>query len=237
MRLLLAIYLLIAAAFVLAADKPAPVPPAAESVNGEVLETMDAAGFTYMRLKTRNGEVWAAVSRAPVKKGAEVTIENVMIMQNFESKSLKKTFPTIYLGNLKGAGAGAPGAGNEMAAAHGGGAGTAVDTADIRVAKAKGANARTVAEIVTKGAELKDKPVLVRGKVVKYNSGIMGRNWIHLRDGSGSTAANTNDIVVMSADQAKVGDVVTVKGVVRADKDFGAGYAYKVLIEDATLQK
>ena len=40
-------------------------------------------------------------------------------------------------------------------------------------------NARTVAEILTKTAELKDKPVVVSGKVVKYNPGIMGKNWIH----------------------------------------------------------
>ena len=83
---------------------------------------------------------------------------------------------------------------------------------------------------------LKDKPVLVRGKVVKYNAGIMGKNWVHLRDGSGSAADNTNDVLVTTANQAKVGDVVTVKGIVHTNKDFGAGYAYKVLIEEATLQ-
>jgi hypothetical protein len=64
----------------------------------------------------------------------------------------------------------------------------------------------------------------------------MGKNWIHLRDGSGSADKDTNDILVTSAAEAKVGDVVTVKGTVRTDKDFGAGYAYKVLIEEATLQ-
>lgn len=78
--------------------------------------------------------------------------------------------------------------------------------------------------------------MLLRGKVVKYNSGIMGKNWIHLRDGTGSEADNSNDILVTSANQTKVGDVITVKGVVHTDKDFGAGYAYKVLIEDATVQ-
>jgi hypothetical protein len=72
--------------------------------------------------------------------------------------------------------------------------------------------------------------------VVKYNPEIMGKNWIHLRDGSGSAADNTNDILVTSGVQVKVGDVVTVKGTVRTDKDFGAGYAYKVIIEDAVLQ-
>jgi glutamate-1-semialdehyde aminotransferase len=76
-----------------------------------------------------------------------------------------------------------------------------------------------------------------RGKVVKFSGGIMGRNWIHLRDGSGSATDKTNDLVVTTTEQAKVGDVVTAKGVVRVDKDFGAGYVYKALVEDAALQR
>jgi hypothetical protein len=107
---------------------------------------------------------------------------------------------------------------------------------DAPVAKASGSNARTVAEIISNRAELKGKPVLLRGKVVKYNPGIMGKNWIHLRDGSGSATDDTNDILVTSASETKVGDVVTVKGTIRTDKDFGSGYAYKVLIEEATIE-
>jgi hypothetical protein len=235
MKALLAICMIVAAASVWAVENPAPFPPAAVVVKGEVLEVKDVESYTYLRLKTKNGETWAAVGKTPVRKGAEVTIENVMVMNNFESKSLKKTFPTILFGTLGGAGGSAPAAGNDMAAAHSGIAKSA-DVVNIHVPKAIGANARTVAEIITKGAELKDKPVLVRGKVVKYNPGIMGKNWIHLRDGSGSAANNTNDVIVTTASDAKVGDIVTVKGVVRTDKDFGSGYSYKVLIEEATLR-
>lgn len=236
MKALLAISMIVTATFVWASENPAPLPPAAAVVKGEVLEVKDVESYTYLRLKTKDGETWAAVGKAPVRKGAEVTIENVMVMKNFESKSLKKNFQTILFGTLGGAGGSAPGAGNDMATARSGLAKTA-DTGDIHVPKASGANARTVAEIMTKGAELKDKPVLVRGKVVKYNPEIMGKNWIHLRDGSGSVANNTNDVLVTTTNQAKTGDVVTVKGVVRTDKDFGSGYSYKVLIEEATLQQ
>ena len=62
-------------------------------------------------------------------------------------------------------------------------------------------------------------------------------NWLHLRDGTGSAADNSNDILVRTTAPAKLGDVVTAKGIVRTDQDFGSGYAYKVLVEDATLQK
>ena len=76
----------------------------------------------------------------------------------------------------------------------------------------------------------------VQGKVVKYNAGIMDKNWIHLRDGSGSAADGNNDILVTTDANAKLGDVVTVSGVVHTNKDFGSGYTYKILIEEATLK-
>jgi hypothetical protein len=233
MKTLLSILLLFVAQFVSAADTPAP-PTTPIVVTGEVLETQDASGYTYIRLKTKDGEAWAAVSKTTVKQGSKVTIENVMVMNNFESKSLKKTFNTILFGTL--AGTNGQGTANAMGMAHAG-MGKPVDTENIKVTKATGANAKTVAEIITQAPSLKDKPVLVRGKVVKYNSGIMGKNWVHLRDGSGSAADNTNDLLVTSMNEVKIGDVVTAKGTVRTDKDFGSGYAYKVIIEEATFHQ
>lgn len=219
-KVVLAVCMWAATSWVYAAETPSPAILAV--LKGEVLEVKDVASYTYLRLKTANGETWAAVSSAPVKKGAQVTIENAMTMNNFESKALKKTFKTIVFGNLAGSG---------MVAPH---TVKAVNVGDVHVDKATGENAYTVAEINGKAVALKDKPVLLRGKIVKYNSGIMGKNWLHLRDGSGSEA--DNDILVTTVQSAKVGDVVTVKGTVRNDKDFGAGYSYKVMIEEATLQ-
>lgn len=210
----------------------APMPTAGTTLKGTIVEIKDVESYSYLRLKTKDGETWAAVARAPLKKGAQVAIENAMVMTNFESKALKRTFPTIVFGNLAGD---MPSAG-EMAKAHGGVQPKAADIADVKVEKAAGADARTVAEVVTKGAELKDKSVSVRAKVVKFSPGIMGKNWVHLRDGSGSANDNSNDLLVTTNDTTQVGAVVVAKGTVRTDKDFGAGYAYKVLVEDAKLQ-
>jgi hypothetical protein len=233
MKTPLAILMVLAFAFAWAGESPSLSMPAAV-VKGEVLEVKDVESYTYLRLKTKDGETWAAVGKAPVKKGTEVTIENAMVMSNFESKSLKRTFQTIIFGNLAGTAASATGM--DMATAHSGTA-KVVDAGDIHVAKATGANARTVADVVMKSAELKDKLVVVHAKVVKFNSGIMGKNWLHVRDGTGSAADNTNDLLVTTTAPAKVGDVVTVKGVVHTDRDFGSGYAYKVIVEDAALQQ
>ena len=211
----------------------------AASLQGEVLEVRDAAPYTYLRLKTAEGETWAAVSAAPVKKGAQVTIQDATVMQNFESKSLKKTFDKIVFGSLADPNAPATAA---KASPHGtaGGAATGAPAAAapaIKVAKASGSDARTVAEVVGGKSALKDKPVSLRGQVVKANLGIMGKNWFHVQDGSGSASAGTHDILVTSKDVAAVGDVVSIKGTVRTDVKVGPGYDYAVLIENASLQK
>jgi hypothetical protein len=198
------------------------------TVSGKVLEIKNVDSYSYLRLKTKDGETWAAVEKTNLKKGASVTLENIMVMSNFESKALQKTFPTIIFGNLAGTKI-------DQSNPHGKAA-QAPDTGPINVPKATGANARTVAEVVTASVELKDKPVQVHGKVVKFNAEVMGKNWVHLRDGSGKADDGSNDILVTTTSQAKVGDVVTATGVVHTDKDFGSGYAYKVLIEEATLK-
>ena len=107
----------------------------------------------------------------------------------------------------------------------------------IKVEKAKGADAYTVSETYEKVANLDRKTVVVRGKVVKVSRGIMGKNWVHLRDGSGDPGKGTNNLVVTTQDVPKVGDVVTAKGTLYKDKDFGAGYKYKVIVEEATVKQ
>jgi hypothetical protein len=213
-----------------------PVLAQAAPITGTVLEVKDVPSYTYLRLRTKEGEVWAAVTTAPVKVGAEVTIVDPQPMAAFQSKALNRTFDQIYFGTVtsrdaKTAAAPAPDVG-AMHAAAGKGAPT-VPT--VKVEKAKGPNAQTVAGIVTGAASLKDKPVTVRGQVVKFNPDVMGKNWLHLRDGTGSASDGSNDVLVVSSGTAKVGDVVLVSGTVRTDRDFGSGYRYKVLVEDAKV--
>jgi hypothetical protein len=219
--------LLCAAAFAVAA---APAPPAG-ALQGEVLETRNVDGYTYLRLKTTGGETWAAVPTSTVKPGAQVVIGNTMVMENFESKTLKKKFDKIVFGQLVDPAAAATAAAPATPQA------AAPAAKPIKVDKASGPDARTVAEVVTGKAGLKDKSVLVRAQVVKVNTGIMGKNWLHLRDGSGSAADGSHDILVTTKDVAALGDVVSVKGTVRTDVNLGSGYTYAVLIEDAAVRK
>jgi hypothetical protein len=101
------------------------------------------------------------------------------------------------------------------------------------IAKADGG--KTVAEVFAEKDTLGGQPVTVRGKVVKVNAGIMGKNWLHVRDGSG--AEGTNDLTVTTAGELPaVGATVIVTGPVTLDKDFGAGYTYDVIVEDAEVK-
>jgi hypothetical protein len=217
--------------FATAFGAAAAVTPPAGDLKGEVLEIRNVDSYTYLRLKTAGGEIWAAVPTTNVKPGGQVTVGNTMVMENFESKTLKKKFDKIVFGQLVDPAA-APAAGHA-------GAPPAPPPAvkAIKVAKATGSDARTVAEVVTGKAGLKGKSVLVRGQVVKVSNGIMGKNWLHLRDGTGSAADGSNDILVTTKDTAALGDVVSVKGAVRTDVDLGSGYVYAVLIEDAAVRK
>lgn len=220
--------------------------PQGTTLKGKVLERLDAPPYSYLKLSVGKEEMWAAVPKAETEKGKEVTVVNAMPMNGFESKTLNRKFDVVFFGTLEGA---APAGGeakpapsmdpspSNMAAQHANvGKGPAADVGDVKVDKASGADARTVAEVYAQKGQLKDKQVTIRGKVVKYNAGIMGKNWLHIRDGSGK-ADKDNDLTVTSQDVAKVGDVVVVKGAVRIDKDFGAGYAYPVIVEDAKLSK
>ena len=92
---------------------------------------------------------------------------------------------------------------------------------------------KTVAEIFAGKEDLAGKEVLVRGRVIKFTSKIMGKNWLHLQDGSGSEG--TNDLTVTTNTIVKVGDLVLVNGVVSVDRDFGFGYSYDVILEDAKV--
>ncbi len=222
----------LAAVLIAAAGFTAQAMPSQQttSFKGEVLETQNVDSYTYLRLKTKEGEIWAAVPTTAVKKGAQVTIGNAMTMENFESKTLKRKFDKIVFGQIVDPSA-------KPAAPQGATPAATVSAPVAKVAKATGPDAKTVAEVVKGQAALKDKTVLVRGQVVKVNGGILGKNWLHLQDGSGSASDGTNDILVTTKDVAAVGDIVNAKGTVRTDVTLGSGYAYAVLIEDAAVRK
>jgi hypothetical protein len=208
---------------------PPPASPAAEAgaatLSGPLLERIDAPPYSYLRVKAAGGEQWAAVNQTDVTVGTTVSVSG-SVMEAFESKTLARRFDRIVFGKLEGADPGAAAPAATEAPAGGG-----------PVPLAEGPGATTIAALFASRASLAGKPVAVRGKVVKLNSGILGKTWIHLQDGSGSAAARDNDLAVTTSDPVKLGEIVTARGALGVDRDFGSGYRYDVIVEDATLSR
>jgi hypothetical protein len=206
----------------------------ASGVTGKVVETMTEGGYTYVNLEKDGKKLWAAFPTLTVKVGQELSSIGCMPMMNFQSKALNRTFDIIMFCNAPLASADA-----ELLKKKSTGSSVAVPVSaeKIVIEKVKGDKNLTVSQCYSQSAELNKKQVNVKGKVMKVSTGIMGRNWIHLQDGTGEASKKTNNLVVTSKDLPKVGDVVTISGTLLKNKDFGSGYKYDVIIESATVKK
>ena len=216
-----------------AAGAAAPTPVSTGTVTGTVAETMNAGGYTYVRLQTGKDDVWIAATEFEVKAGERLTAPLEMAMQNFHSKTLNRDFAVVYFVSQIGrdgqplSAPAAPRAAPAMSSHQ------SAETPVESIAPAPGG--MSIAEVWARRDALAGKPVVIRGKVVKVNIGIMDRNWLHLQDGSGSAADRTNDLTVTTAGEARVGDIVTAAGALAIKKDFGSGYSYDAILEKATL--
>ncbi len=206
--------------------------PATEVIAGPVLETMDSGGYTYVLVDTGTGQVWAASPQFEVQVGEQVTVTSPMPMPGYRSKTLDRTFELLYFSPAITAGAATVTV--AQANGHPGGPIAAAAPSDVDLAGIAAAEGgETVGSLYERKTELAGQQVQVRGKVVKFTGGIMGKNWIHLRDGTGGEGSN--DLTVTTAATAAVGDTVLVSGVTAVDKDFGYGYRYSLLLEDAAV--
>ncbi|QEM67614.1 DNA-binding protein [Geobacter sp. FeAm09] len=203
-------------------------------LSGTVAETMNAGGYTYIALENKGAKSWVAVPQMEVTVGKKMSFSPGVEIANFSSKTLNRTFERIVFSQgPTEQQAPAPKAAPKEAPAKT----AAGKNGTAKVEKAAGPNAYTVAELYKNKNTLNKRKVAVRGKVVKVAMGIMGKNWVHLRDGSGSAKKKTNDLTVTTTAAApNEGDVVTAVGVLRKDRDFGAGYKYELIIEDGTLE-
>ncbi len=217
--------------------EPAAQAPAGKAKSGKVVETMNSGGYTYVQVDTGTEKFWAAAPEFKVKVGDPVVVPAGLPMPNYHSKTLNRDFDELYFvsqimvgGSQEMTGSSMP----ETSMPPGTNDRTKAEAGNIDfkgIKKAEGGS--TVADVFTNKKDLVGKEVKIRGKVVKYSPGIMGKNWIHLEDGTGTKGSN--DLTVTTKVDAKVGDTVLVTGKVSADKDFGYGYKYDVILEDAQV--
>lgn len=209
-----------------------------EPAKGTVAETIDVGSYVYLRLE--ESDMWIAAPAMVVSEGNQVEYIGGMEMRSFYSKTLDRTFESIwFIQNVRVAGVDLELVHQGVSKDHGSGPTKIPDSVIVsaptlgEIEKLSGG--KTIAEITANPAALKDQAVTLRARVIKVNDNIMGKNWITLQDGTG--AAPNDKLLATSAESVSPGDLVTVQGVVRNDVDLGSGYRYNVLLEEATFTK
>ncbi|MCF8301717.1 MAG: hypothetical protein K9I94_00475 [Bacteroidales bacterium] len=201
-------------------------------------EAIDAGGYTYLKVEENGREYWTAITRRPIEEGETYYFTGGMEMKNFTGKELDRTFESIvFIQNFsdkpikrvakKGMQKGQKGNPHEKR--------LKPKMEDINVEPVSGGV--TLKELFSNKKDYKGKEVLVRGKVVKINKKIMDRNWVHIQDGTQHNDHFDLTITTENPIDFKTGDVVSFKGTLTLNKDFGFGYEYDFILEDAVRQQ
>ena len=213
-------------------------PAAAHTVVTE--EVLQTSQYTYIRAKEGKTELWLAVAKMEVAVGKTYYFLGGLPMTDFASKELKRTFKEIlFLDNIsenpKSISQSATPAAPSAAATQMGSTGSAIplDKKEIKLKHSK--DDITISKLFENKKAYAGKTIKIKGEVIKFSSGIMKKNWIHLQDGT--EASGKFDLTITTDQEVKVGDHITVEGVITLDKDFGFGYFYEVIMEDAKLVK
>jgi len=194
---------------------------------GKVIDKIPAKGYTYLQVSENKNNYWIAVPTMEIEIGETVYFSRFMVMEDFRSDNIDKSFDEIlFVEDARKSPT--P---DEMKNIHSGA--TSTEKQEIKVEPLK--DGKTVQQVYADKSALNGKAVKVKGKVTKFNKQIMKRNWIHIQDGTGNE--NEFDLVITTNTEVQVGDIIVAEGKVAVDKDFGAGYFFPVMIEDAQIEK
>ena len=197
-----------------------------EAVVKEILQT---SSYTYLKFEEDGDNYWGAIPRRDdIIKGNTYYFDSSMEMENFPSKELDRTFDRIYfIESISGTPYPKAGmvSGDKKGSAR-------VGNMEVEIIE-KVEGGITIAELYENKSEFAGKRVKIHGKVVKFTAEVMGKNWVHIQDGT--ISGNNFDITITTGDVVKFDDIATFVGLVVLDKDFGAGYAYDLIIEEAVL--
>lgn len=198
---------------------------------GKILEIQKVMGYDYLKVDRNGTGQWVAIADLPVKVGDTIGYDDRLVMKNFKSKTLGRTFDEIIFANEVYLPEKAPQSRSLKAA-------LAIPQKNETVIKAPVKEFYTIVEIHRYRKSLAGKTVAVKARVHKIARQIMKRDWVHLEDGTGDGKAMTDDLVFTAAHaDVKAGESVIAKARIVIDKDFGYGYFYPVLGENATFVK
>lgn len=199
--------------------------------NGVVQEVIQTSGYTYVQVKSGSQTDWLAVNKMPVAKGETLYYDNGIGMSNFHSRALNRTFTKLML--VQDASTSPESTISSSEAMGMSPIRPKITKEKIDVKPQNGSI--TIAGLYTNKNKYDGKVIKVRGEVTRYNPDIMDRNWVHIQDGTKS--GSNFDLAITTPDRVRVGDVVTFEGKITLNKDFGAGYFYSVIMQNAKVLK
>lgn len=201
-----------------------------------VKEIIEAGTYDYLNVEEDGKAYWMAIPDYTVEVGKTYYYKTAMVMKDFVSEQLGKTFDEIIFseGIFDSVAllneAQTPAMGGHM------GHGQKEDKPEIKEVKlAKIKNGVSIEELFSNPKSFSNKTILVYGVVVKVNNDIMDKNWVHIVDGTKFN--NRNDLTITTIENVAVGDTIKFNGKLILDKDFGHGYTYDVLLEDGKIIK
>lgn len=231
------VFILVSIAFSLVVTSPilaTETPTVADQTHtGTVLHSQTEGNYTYLKLQVADKKIWIATFprflKVSLNAGDKVEYTGGILMKDFESKGLNKTFDSIlFITRIKVLEKNSISVPVDDVHAASKVEGRTLPPAKGEIERAKGG--KTIDEIFSEREKLEDTAVILQAKVVKVNKNILKRNWITLQDGTGTSP--DDKIVFTTTGIANVNDIVIVKGIVRTDVKIGGNYNYKVLLED-----
>lgn len=198
---------------------------------GTVVETMDAGGYTYLKLNENGNEYWAAINQRPAQIGQVFYFNNAMEVKDFTSKQLDRTFESIlFIQDISEE----PIEVVDPVAVLAQQKKTVVER-DENISITQPEGAISIEELYKNSSKYEGQMVTVKGVITKLNKMIMNRDWIHIQDGSSSGDSFDLTITTTEINNFQLGETVTFTGTISLNKDFGAGYLYDLIIENATF--
>lgn len=203
---------------------------------GTVTETLVSGGYIYLRLEEQG--IWIATSPIPVSMGDKIQYSGGMEMRDFHSKSLDRTFESIFfIQNVSLLSRDVESMHRVAKKANGTEKMEIPQPVSVQAPVpgeiARLESGKTIADIFAESDQLDEREVSLNARVIKVSQNIVGKNWITLQDGTGM--APDNKLLATSSEMVSPGDMVVAKGIVRTDIDIGSGYKYKVLLEEASF--
>jgi len=196
-------------------------------VTAKVKEVIQVSGYTYLQVKGKGPAYWVAIPSREITAGSIISYRGGDIMKDFYSKELERNFEEVlFVQGLE------DGTSSGIDLMSGSSQGSQLKVAKLKITLEPEEGVIPLAELFANLGQYEGKVIRVKGEVAKFNGGIMNRNWIHIQDGT--EYEGNYDLTVTSQESFEVGQQVTLEGVLALNMDFGYGYSYEILLEEAT---